>query len=80
MNEPLKSEHEHELRVGERVKLGGRLGVLRYLYGTDAAVVRFDQEASTKVVPLRRLVACTEELPRPTLRHTPPQTGPGEGC
>jgi len=61
MNEPLKSRREPALRVGERVRLGGRVGVLRYLYGTDAAVVRFDQEDSTKVVPLRRLVACTDE-------------------
>jgi hypothetical protein len=65
MNEPLKSGLERELRVGERVSLGGRLGVLRYLTGTDAAVVRFDREASTKVVPLRRLVACTDERPLP---------------
>ncbi len=78
MNEPLNSEHERELRVGERVRLGGRVGVLRYFYGTSAAVVRFDQEAGTKVVPLRRLVACTDELPRPILRNTAPQTGPGE--
>jgi hypothetical protein len=56
---------EQELRVGERVSLGGRVGVLRYLYGTGAAVVRFDQEASTKVVPVRRLVACTDERPLP---------------
>jgi hypothetical protein len=65
MNEPLNSGRKPELRAGERVSLGGRVGVLRYLYGTDAAVVRFDQEASTKVVPLRRLVACTEERPPP---------------
>jgi hypothetical protein len=65
MNEPLNSSRERELRVGERVSLGGRCGILRYLYGTDAAVVRFDQEASTKVVPLRRLVACTDERPLP---------------
>lgn len=64
MNEPLQNEGERELRVGERVRLGGREGVLRYLYGTDAAVVRFDREASTKVVPLRRLVACTDEPDR----------------
>jgi hypothetical protein len=80
MNEPSNSEHERELRAGERVELGGRVGVLRYLHGKDAAVVRFDQEAGTKVVPLRRVVACTDELPRPILRHTPPQTGSGEGC
>jgi hypothetical protein len=63
MNEPLTSNPERELRVGERVRLGGREGVLRYFYGTGAAVVRFDQEATTKVVPLRRLVAATEEGP-----------------
>jgi hypothetical protein len=63
MNGPLKSGAEPELRVGERVRLGGREGVLRYLYGTGAAVVRFDQEDSTKVVPLRRLVACADEQP-----------------
>lgn len=56
---------ELELRVGERVRLGGRVGVLRYFYGTGAAVVRFDQDANTKVVPLRRLVACTDEHPLP---------------
>jgi hypothetical protein len=65
MNEPLNSGRKRQLRVGERVSLGGRVGVLRYLYGTDAAVVRFDQEASTKVVPLRRLVACADERPLP---------------
>ena len=65
MNEPVKSGPERELRVGERVSLGGRVGVLRYLYGSDAAVVRFDQEASTKVVPLRRLVACIDERSLP---------------
>lgn len=61
----LKSGGERKLRVGERVSLGGRVGVLRYLYGTDAAVVHFDREAGTKVVPLRRLVACTDERPSP---------------
>jgi len=65
MNEPLKSGRERELRAGERVCLGGRVGVFRYLYGTDAAVVHFDREAGTKVVPLRRLVACTDEHPLP---------------
>ena len=65
MNEPLKSGRQRELRVGERVCLGGRVGVLRYLYGTGAAVVHFDREAGTKVVPLRRLVACTDERPLP---------------
>lgn len=62
MNES-KSSCEHELRAGERVSLDGRLGVLRYFYGSGAAVVRFDQDANTKVVPLRRLVACTDERP-----------------
>jgi hypothetical protein len=50
--------------VRERVSLGGSVGVLRYFCGTGAAVVRFDQEVSTKVLPLRRLVACTDERPR----------------
>lgn len=63
MNEPLHGDRKRELRVGERVSLGDRVGVLRYLYGTDAAVVRFDHEASTKVVPLRRLVASSDERP-----------------
>jgi hypothetical protein len=63
MNEPLQSCRERELRAGARVRLGGRVGVLRYLYGPDAAVVRFDREASTKVVPLRRLVPCPDEPP-----------------
>jgi len=63
MSESFESSPERELRVGERVRLGGRVGVLRYLYGPNAAVVRFDQEDSTKVVPLRRLVACTDERP-----------------
>lgn len=62
MNES-KSSCERELRAGERVSLDGRLGVLRYFYGSGAAVVRFDQDANTKVVPLRRLVACTDERP-----------------
>ena len=57
------SSCERELRVGERVRLGGRVGVLRYLYGTGAAVVRFDQDATTRVVPVRRLVSCTGERP-----------------
>jgi hypothetical protein len=65
MDESLQSGVEREFRVGERVSLDGRAGVLRYLYGSGAAVVRFDREASTKVVPLRRLVACTEERPAP---------------
>ncbi len=63
MNEPSNSSRERKLRVGDRVSLGGRGGVLRYLYGSDAAVVRFDEDANTKVVPLRRLVACTHEGP-----------------
>jgi hypothetical protein len=61
MNKPNGSEREP--RVVERVSLGGRVGVLRYLWGTGAAVVRFDQEARTKVVPLRRLVAFADERP-----------------
>ena len=65
MSEPLRSGPERALRAGQRVSLGDRVGVLRYVYGTDAAVVRFDQEASTKVVPLRRLVASPDEAPRP---------------
>jgi hypothetical protein len=65
MNEHSKDNRERTPRVGERVSLGGRAGVLRYLYGTEAAVVRFDQETTTKVVPLRRLVACTDERPHP---------------
>jgi hypothetical protein len=66
MNEPFDSGPERKLRIGERVSLAGRGGVLRYLYGNGAAVVRFDQEAGTKVVPLRRLVACADERPPPT--------------
>jgi hypothetical protein len=65
MDESSKNCRERELRVGERVSLGGRFGVLRHLYGTGAAIVHFDQEAGTKVVPLRRLVACSDERPRP---------------
>jgi hypothetical protein len=65
MNERLNSGSERELREGERVSLGGRVGILRYRYGTDAAVVRFDHEAGTKVVPLRRLIACTDDRPLP---------------
>lgn len=63
MSEPLHRDGERKLRVGERVSLRGRVGVLRYLYGTGAAVVHFDQKAGTRVVPLRRLVACTDERP-----------------
>lgn len=62
MNEPSKGD-ERELRIGERVSLGGRCGVLRYFYGNGAAVVRFDGDAGTRVVPVRRLVACTDERP-----------------
>jgi len=47
------------------VSLGGRLGVLRYLYGNGAAVVHLDGEPNTKVVPLRRLVACGDKRPLP---------------
>jgi hypothetical protein len=61
VNEQLKSGDEHEPRAGERVCLGDRSGVLRYLYGSDAAVVRLDGEAGTRVVPRRRLVACNDE-------------------
>jgi hypothetical protein len=65
LNDKLKSGDEHEPRVGGRICLGGRVGVLRYLYGNGAAVVRLDGEAGTKVVPLRRLVACSDERPVP---------------
>ena len=65
MDKPLNSAPERELRVGQRVSLGDRAGVLRYKYGKDAAVVRFDQEKRTKVVPLRRLVASTDEPAHP---------------
>jgi hypothetical protein len=61
MNEPIHGNGERQLRAGERVSLRGRVGVIRYLYGPEAAVVRFDHEDGTKVVPLRRLVACTDE-------------------
>jgi hypothetical protein len=65
LNEQLKSGDEQQPRVGERISLGGRVGVLRYLYGNGAAVVRLDGEAGTKVVPLRRLVACGDKRPLP---------------
>ena len=65
MNEPVKSGPERALRAGDRVCLGGRVGVLRYIYGDEAAVVRFDREATTKVVPVRRLVPCTDETSPP---------------
>jgi hypothetical protein len=67
MNEPVSTDPERPLRVGERVSLRGRAGVLRYLYGSEAAVVHFDMEPSTKVVPLRRLVPCAEERPPPRM-------------
>jgi hypothetical protein len=63
INEPVTNGRKHELRAGERVSLDGRVGVLRYLYGDGAAVVRFDQADATKVVPLRRLQAATDEGP-----------------
>jgi hypothetical protein len=63
MNEGSNHSGERELRKGERVSLGDRIGVIRYFYGTDAAVVRFDQEPGTKVVPLHRLVAAADEPP-----------------
>lgn len=65
MNEPRKNEQERELRAGERISLGGREGVLRYLYGTEAAVVRFDGDANTKVVSLRLLAAASGDRPVP---------------
>ena len=65
MNEPVQGGAGREPRVGERVSLGDRVGVLRYVYGNGAAVVRFDREANTKVVPLRRLVACADERALP---------------
>ena len=61
MNEPRENVRERKLRVGERVRVGDRAGVLRYLYGTDAAVVRFDQDRNTKVVSLRLLEVCSDE-------------------
>jgi hypothetical protein len=79
MNEASKSGPERKLRPGERVSLGDRVGVLRYLYGTGAAVVRFDQDAGTKVVPLRRLVAYTDERPPPE-NVSSPATAPGRRC
>jgi hypothetical protein len=59
MNEHSSSGTEPELRAGERVSLDGRVGVLRYVRGAGA-VVHFDHERVTRVVPLRRLVACNE--------------------
>jgi hypothetical protein len=64
MNEPSSSHPVRKLRVGERVSLGDRAGVLRYVLGTGA-VVHFDEDTTTRVVPLRRLVACSEERPVP---------------
>lgn len=85
MNELWQGRDERELRIGERVSLGGRVGVLRYLYGNGAAVVRFDREPSTKVVPLRRLVACADARPAPnrpcSAERLLPGCGPGkEAC
>jgi hypothetical protein len=65
MNEPSSSGPERELRVGERVSLGDRVGVLRYFWGRGAAVVRFDHEIGTKVVALHRLASCPDEGRRP---------------
>jgi hypothetical protein len=65
MDETSQNDRRPVLRTGERVCLDGRAGVLRYLCGDGAAVVRFDQASDTKVVPARRLVACTTE-------HLPP--------
>jgi hypothetical protein len=59
-NDPVNRGHEREVRVGERVSMGGRVGVVRYVRGAGA-VVRFDDATSTKVVPLRRLVPCNDE-------------------
>lgn len=78
MDEPLNSR-ERGIRVGDRVSLGGRVGVLRYLYGTGAAVVRFDQDPNTRVVPLSRLVACTDEPPPPDDVSSPAAV-PGRRC
>jgi hypothetical protein len=64
MNEHLDGGRERELRVGGRVNLDGRVGVLRYVRGAGA-VVHFDHEAGTKVVPLRRLVPHTDDCPIP---------------
>jgi hypothetical protein len=64
MNEHSSRGPEPELRAGERVSLGGRVGVLRYVRGAGA-VVHFDHEAGTRVVPLHRLVVCTDECRLP---------------
>jgi hypothetical protein len=63
-NDHSSSGPEPELRAGERVSLGGRVGVLRYVRGAGA-VVHFDHESTTRVVPLHRLVACTDECGLP---------------
>lgn len=63
--EHLNNGPSRELRVGDRVSLDGRVGVLRYFEGPSGAIVRFDGEATTKVVPLHRLVACADEPPLP---------------
>ena len=60
MNESSSSGPKRKLRVGERVDLDGRVGVLRYLSGSEAAVVRFDQDTNTRVVPVRRLRAVAD--------------------
>jgi hypothetical protein len=62
-NEHSSSGPEPALRAGERVSLGGRVGVLRYVRGAGA-VVHFDHESTTRVVPLHRLVACNDECGR----------------
>ena len=63
-NEHSSGGAERALRAGERVSLGGRVGVLRYVRGTGA-VVHFDHESTTRVVPLHRLVACSNEFGLP---------------
>jgi hypothetical protein len=64
MSEPLDSGCERKLRVGGRVSLGDRVGVLRYVRGAGA-VVHFDHEAGTKVVPVHRLVPHADDSPTP---------------
>jgi hypothetical protein len=64
MNEHSSNGSEPEVRVGGRVSLGGRVGVLRYVRGAGA-VVHFDHEPGTRVVPLGRLVACNDERRSP---------------
>jgi len=58
-NEHSSTGPETKLRAGERVSLGDRAGVLRYVRGAGA-VVHFDHEQTTRVVPLHRLVACND--------------------